>query len=1450
MANKKDKRFKALKVFTISVFLFVFLIVAAWQTGLQILKNKGITFAGKHFRFPAELLIEDLAFKQPGIDFSAKSVLVNWSWTALIKGNFDGDFIKINGLKYKQTALPETKTDTTTTGSFSLPFLNYRLVAITNAEITIQSNNDSAILFLPDLVAYGLKTGRNVAVDSIINNGSVLHLAHSSETEMQSGETNFDPAIIPDLQVMKIAFNDCGFLVRIDSSTQKIDDFDLLLTGEKAGNISGLNLEKIGFTYQDSINVLASIDTVLINNSSNAIITNLNFFFPGLKLHIPELKINSFLSPQIAVNFRESEIQNGFMKMFFPDYALQAEDSETLVFSGNLRLGNSAFHISEFDGKLGAKTTLKGNADFDYSGEHNVFNFNFRQVNTSLAVLASYFGYQLPKNQKNIDISGDLDLEGSSQQFTTAGVLMANGMPFYIDILANYSTPGVNDFDVKLGSEKFELEKVYADSSGFTANHIKISSQIETDTTWHFKKVQLAITGDSVKTNNYFFEKPDISFNYQPLESCIRIATLTDSINIFAKAAGDLFNYKNLVVSGDFAIDLPVYDSITDGFTRILSNFSARYNAGKTAWVSSFDLDSLCFLPDSGAAYVTHADVDFKFDTVSGYEIDAAFGEKSKLLAKAPAGIFEWVKQREKFKSPAPEIQVKCYAEIDSSLVYRFTGIKGYFDLNNFEIKTEDNELKVNVDMPFFSFDNYSAKNFDAKIDINSNLNYADIQLESFINPYAVVEKVAIASKQISVDKTAFNVGFYLPEVDEKIAFKAIFSEFADGFGINFEEVYNLTLGKMYWKSEESKGIVFDRNYNLSNSSVVLSTAAQRIAFEYNNETATVKIDSLGLTQLSALFMPGTNFEGVLNAAYEYNTNSGDMAWNGTIPGFTFDSIFSGTLVSRGHYNEKSLKAFVDIQEFNGEIKLDISGAESNYLFNLDIKNFDLAYLNSFPGVAEVLQFEGILNSKVLGSYDGEFLSSGYVAFENNKFSAEDYGLTFGIDRDTIWLKNSQVDFHSLAISDFKNNELTIDGKVDFSTNPAFDINLRSRNFVFFDQSNQKQLIYGNVSLATDLLISGTLAKPAITGWLKTLPGGFLHYTYESTVKLDDREKVVTFTDFTNPESEKPKTKPKTAGVKTDWNVDVDFGRTEIYVLIDETVQDNAKLTAAGKLQLRSGAGSVPLIFGSVSSADGSVYYDAPMVSDVNLKIDNAAVTWKGDWANPVLSFRGSEAFRISAAEVPGSGGSKTDKIGATVLATVNDCTPDNFVLNFDVISTNATLANYLNRFTTESRQSLAINLLLFGSLETMGSMTGSSGVMSSVVSKLNEISRKNIKKADLSFYADTQTADDKAKQETLQKVGYSFSEGFFNEKVKLTVGGNIDFSDDEDHGKKFNPLGTVQLDYVLKENPEINLFAARKDIYKGVFDGQVQESGAGISFRKRFRNLFRFSKKKNTYEK
>jgi len=1082
---------------------------------------------------------------------------------------------------------------------------------------------------------------------------------------------------------------------------------------------------------------------------------------------------------------------------------------------------------------------LKGNADFDYSGVHYIFDFDLKDVHTSLFELTRYYGYKLPKEQKEIDLTGKIQLAGTSKKFTTAGLVVANGMPLNVNVLADYTNQIINSFDVDLKAERFELAKLYADSMEFEASGLALKTKLKTDTLWNFKSLQFSLSGDSMRIYDYPVEKPDIQLSYQPRKSWLKVSTASDSISLYAETSDNALNYQQLSFAGNLAADLPLPDSITGGFKKVFSNFRGNYNFSETAFEGSFKLDTIGFQPDSGSAFISSTDFELKYDKISGYEIDAKFGESSTFFAKAPANIYDWIKSENRFTAPLPEIQVACKTEI------RFTGEKGYFDLNKFDIKTDDNKLIASIEMPYFRFGDYSAQNLDAEINLKENLYDTDVHLESFQNPYAEIANISLVSKQKADGATAFDIGFHLPEVNEDISLTCLFYETENGYRINFDEINNLLLGKRKWAASQNKGIVLNRDFELTESDISLTSGAQKIEFEYDGNKMHFEVDSVQLNHLFALFVPGYPMQGVLNVDYNYDISLNEMNWTGDISGFSFDTLLAGNLVTKGIYHDEILETTAELKHENGLINIGVQAKDNRFEFDLNISDFDLSYINDFPGVAGNFVFEGKLNASLKGNYDEKLVSSGFMAFDKNRMTASKFGVNIGIPQDTIWLKDSDLSFHSFEITDLQNHKLTLDGNVNFATIPSFNLRFYSTDFGIFNQPDKKQLVYGNISLATDLTISGTTLKPSVRGWLKTLPGGFLHYSFHSTVSLDDREKVLTFTDFSNPEITVETIRGKRKEVKTDWNVDVELGKTDVYVLIDETVQDHAKLTAIGNLQLRTGVGQAPLVFGSVKSTEGSVFYDAPMVSDVNLKIETASIDWKGELAKPLITFKGSEGFRISAAEVPGSGGNKNDKIGVNVLALVDECTLDNFILRFDLKSNNAALGNYINSLTPESRQALAINLLLFGSLESMGSMTGSSGMMSSVVSKLNEISRKNIKKADLSFYADTETSDDKSGQESINKFGYTYSEGFFNKKVKLTIGGNIDMSDEVNKAKKFNPLGTIQLDYVLKENPEINLFAARKDIYKGAIDGQVQESGAGISFRKKFRNLFSFLNKR-----
>lgn len=1442
--NKRSLAYRLVRNFLIVAASCLLLFFLIYVIAIQVLKSNGVTFQNKDFNFPSELQVNGLHIKQPGLSVQAGIVALDWNWRALLKGNFSGNKISVSGLQVKQESTAAESDDST---SFTLPLIDYKTIEITDASIQILSPDDSLFLQIPGLKVGGLKTGDVIHIDSIINKNSSLEMKYHSVTDKPETESSgFSMDDIPGFEIKELVFSDCDFLVQSDSDRQSVTGFGIELSGVKSKNLLGADLKKLAFVYQDSLNVQANLDSVTINNKNTARLTNLSFNFPGLQLQVPELVVNGFSSPEFEVSFANSTIQNRFMKMFFPSYALKAAGDETLIFEGKLKYANSAIYIRDFDGKLGPKTKLKGNADFDYSGEYNFFDFDVKDIHTSLFELTRYFGYKLPKEQKEIVLAGNFELTGTSQKFTTKGLILANGMPLNVNVLADYTSQVSNSFDIGLKAGRFELAKLYVvDSIDFEASGLALKTTLKTDTLWNLKSLQLALTGDSMRVYDYPVEKPDIQLSYKPKNSWLKVSTASDSISLYAETNDNVLNYKQLSFAGNLAADLPLPDSITGGFKKVFSNFSGKYNFSETAFAGSFKLDTIGFQPDSGAAFISAADIELEYDTLSGYKLDAKFGKSSTFYAKVPADIYTWIKNQNRFSEPLPEIQVACKTEIDSALVYRFTGEKGFFDLSKFEIKTDDDKLVANIEMPYFRFGDYSAQNLDVEIDLNENLNNADIRLESFLNPYAEISNVSVKSQQKPDGATAFNIAMHLPEVNEDVSLTCLFYETETGYRINFGEINNLLLGKRKWIATQNKGLDFNKEFELTDSKIELTSGVQKIGFEYDGTKMHFVTDSVDLSSLFALFMPGYPMQGTLSVDYNYNTSLDEMNWTGGIAGLTFDTLIAGNLISKGTYQHEILESYAELKHDNGLIHLDVSGQKEVYKFDLSLSDYDLSYLNSFPGIAGNFVFEGRLNAFLHGIYDEKLLSSGFVAFENNRMTASKIGLNFGIPQDTLWFKNYQLSLHSFEINDLQNHKLTLDGNINFESVPVFNLRLRSTDFGIFNQPDKKQVFHGNISLASDLTISGTMQKPAVRGSLKTLPGGYLHYAYHSSVSLDDREKVLTFTDFSNPEKTAEIIRNRQKEVKTDWNVDVELGTTDVYILIDETMQDHAKLTAVGNLQLRSGAGQTPLVFGSVKSTEGSVFYDAPMVSDVNLKIEKAAVDWKGDFAKPVLTFRGSEGFRISASEVPGSGGSKNDKIGVTVLALVDECTIDDFILRFDLKSNNAVLANYINAETPETRQSMAINLLLFGTLQSMGSISGKSGMMGSVVAKLNEISRKNIKKADLSFYADTRSEEEKLTQETIDKFGYTFSEGFFDKKVKLTVGGNIDMSDEKEHAKKFNPFGTIQIEYLLKENPEINLFAARKDIYKGAIDGQVQESGGGISFKRKFRNLFSFLKKR-----
>jgi len=72
-------------------------------------------------------------------------------------------------------------------------------------------------------------------------------------------------------------------------------------------------------------------------------------------------------------------------------------------------------------------------------------------------------------------------------------------------------------------------------------------------------------------------------------------------------------------------------------------------------------------------------------------------------------------------------------------------------------------------------------------------------------------------------------------------------------------------------------------------------------------------------------------------------------------------------------------------------------------------------------------------------------------------------------------------------------------------------------------------------------------------------------------------------------------------------------------------------------------------------------------------------------------------------------------------------------------------------------------------------------------------------------------------------------------------------YMEDMSEAPHSNLIGNIEINYIIKEKPSIDLRVSRKDIYGGIIDGDVTQTGIGLFIQKsypRFTDFFMPKKK------
>ncbi|MFZ4465210.1 MAG: hypothetical protein ACOYN5_15280, partial [Bacteroidales bacterium] len=710
--------------------------------------------------------------------------------------------------------------------------------------------------------------------------------------------------------------------------------------------------------------------------------------------------------------------------------------------------------------------------------------------------------------------------------------------------------------------------------------------------------------------------------------------------------------------------------------------------------------------------------------------------------------------------------------------------------LKDLQITSSENEIKANIDMPSVKFNEFAASEILGNIEFSQELLNSQLTIVSFNNPYSNMENATLQIEQQESKKLSVSVNAYLAEIQNNIELNSELEYTDTSYVVSLDNNKVLRFGKHTWRNHKSKGFVFNHDFDLLSGELSIANDQQKISIETNNNVMSFDIDSLNLSPAGMQILNDTSFRAMLTSSGKYNLKEKTLEWLVSISDLVMNNVKLGEMRSDGFYSDSLLKAHLALDEGYGKLEASIQKEGDPFEYQLDITDLDVNFLNTgLSPIAETMPLTGQINAKLKGSYDTILKSAGYIGFNNVQTYLTDYKIFLNIQKDTLWFKDNQLIAKNCQLSDLKGNILDLDGSLTLQENLLMDVSLKSKNFCVLDSDISSNNLRGKIDIATNLHIQRKQNQFSINGDLSVLPNSNLYYVYQSSVSIDEREKEITFVSFDSIDhpiagQRKVITNKKSAN-PIQWNVNLVVGKSDVTIILSETAQDQIKMTTDGSFLVKTGDNDQPFFYGTLKSKEGSIIYDAPAVSDLNFTIENLEVNWNGELADPKVTFLGSEIFRVTPKGIPGLTNSSS-VVPITVLAKVNDRSINDFSLNFDMNSNNPQVKNWIQSMPADTREATAINLLLFGSLN-FGEMSGSGSLLQSMVGKMNEISRRNIKSADVSFYVDNENMSE-SDVNAKERLGYFLSKALFDKRVKISVGGSVDLGNSPESGHK-SPL-------------------------------------------------------------
>ncbi len=628
---------------------------------------------------------------------------------------------------------------------------------------------------------------------------------------------------------------------------------------------------------------------------------------------------------------------------------------------------------------------------------------------------------------------------------------------------------------------------------------------------------------------------------------------------------------------------------------------------------------------------------------------------------------------------------------------------------------------------------------------------------------------------------------------------------------------------------------------------------------EAGNNT-TLELFNIALSHITGSIPGIPHIAGNLFADLNYRSAATGSTIGGNI---TVDSLaYEGTPVG----NEKIELAYMmePDDRHNLELTLQhnsraVAHLEGNYTAGdkeqlsgkLSLTRFPLEMAQAFIG-EDVALIDGYAESEITLSGTADSLTSnGYIRLDSTYISISSLGATLHPAEEKITIENSIAKFDRFHIYDNANSPFVISGTADITQplNPKLQLRLNASNYEILNTPYKAgKTIYGKMFVDLRSGIRGTLDNLRMTGDLTVLSNSDFAYVlpetaFETEKELDGLVEFVNFNDTTTIAREKAP-EVDLGNINANFNIYIKEGakaaldfdaQRENYIIFDGDGNLNATYNNESGLN----------VTGIYKLNGGQLKLTLPIIPLKTFYIqEGGRLTWTGDLYDPALDITALEKTTVSVEFEDNSIQPIVFNTGVVLGGTVN-----NLGIDFTMSSPeNSIIQNQLNELDQETLSKYAVAMIITGTyLGGRQGVTATSALSSFLDAKINDISGEAIKNFDVNIGINDGL--NATTGNTYTNYSFSFSKRFFNDRITVVIGGEVNSGDRPERSAGNNSIiNNVSLEWKLNEsgNRYIRIFYDKN--YRSILEGEITETGIGYVYKRKLnklKELFIFKKKK-----